>query len=158
MTNSYHSIIEPIIIIASRLEVIANRYFFGPIEMNISSVKIIGLLWKKETMTPKEIMKLAGGTKSNISQRLNFLEKKGYIETHKNTSDDKRKISIKLTPFGKKKIIEIHKQMEKVGMELKSNFTKKEIQQHFVFFNKLNKIIDLKEKDFCKCKCKNFCK
>ena len=62
MANSYYSIIEPIIFTASRMEVTANRYIFGPIGMNIPSVKIMGLLCRKKIMTPKEIMELIGGT------------------------------------------------------------------------------------------------
>jgi DNA-binding MarR family transcriptional regulator len=156
MTNSYHSIIEPIIFTASRLEAIADHCIFRPIGINISSVKIMGLLCHKKTMTPKEILELAGGTKSNISQRLNFLEKKGYIETHKNTFDDKRKLSIQLTQAGKAKLQEMKKHLKKVKLELESNFTKKEIEQHFAFFNKLNKIVGSQKTDFSKCN--NFCK
>jgi DNA-binding MarR family transcriptional regulator len=156
MADSYHSIIEPIIFTASRLEAIADRCLFRPIGINISSVKIMGLLCHKKTMTPKEILELAGGTKSNISQRLNFLEKKGYIKTQKNTFDDKRKLSIKITPTGKAKLKEMHKHIHKVKLELESNFTKKEIEQHFAFFNKLNKIVSAEKKDFSKCNL--FCK
>jgi DNA-binding MarR family transcriptional regulator len=156
MANSYYSIIEPIIYTASKLEAISNRYLFRPIGMNVSSVKLLGLLCKRKIMAPKEIMELIGGTKSNISQRLDFLEKKGYIKTHKNTSSDKRKLSVKLTPSGKRKLGELKKHLEKVKLELESNFNKHEIAQHFAFFNKLNNIINSKEKDFPKCKI--FCK
>ncbi|MFZ2188669.1 MAG: transcriptional regulator [Candidatus Moraniibacteriota bacterium] len=156
MTDSYHSIIEPIIFTASRLEAIADRCLFRPIGINISSVKIMGLLCHKKIMTPKEILELAGGTKSNISQRLNFLEKKGYIKTQKNTFDDKRKLSITLTPIGKAKLKEMQKHIHKVKLELESNFTKKEIEQHFAFFNKLNKLVNAEKKDFPKCNL--FCK
>ena len=152
MANSYYSIIEPIIFTASRMEVIANRYLFRPIGMNISSVKILNLLCRKKIMTPREIMELAGGTKSNISQRLDALEKKGYIKTQKNIFNDKRKISVKLTLFGEKKLQEIKDNIKKVKLELESNFSRKEINQHFAFFDKLDKIINLKEKSFSKCK------
>lgn len=148
MTDSYHSIIEPIIFTASRLEAIADRCIFRPIGINISSVKIMGLLCHKKIMTPREILELAGGTKSNLSQRLNFLEKNGYIKTQKNTFADKRKMSIQLTLAGKKKLTEMQKHIHKVKLKLESNFTKKEIESHYAFFNKLNKLIG-SEKNQC---------
>lgn len=157
MANSYYSIVEPIIFTASRLEVIANRYLFVPIEMNISSVKIMGLLCRRKIMTPKQIMELAGGTKSNISQRLDSLEKKGYVEMRKNTGKDKRKVLVTLSPLGRKKLIEVQKKLKKVKLELESNFTREEIQKHFAFFDKLNKLVDSREKKFSQCK-KLFCK
>lgn len=92
-------------------------------------------------MNPTEILELTGGTKSNISQRLDFLEKKGYIKTQKNTAGDKRKMSVKLTLTGKKKLSEMQKHISKVKLKLEANFTKKEIANHYAFFNKLNKII-----------------
>lgn len=141
MTDSYHSIIEPIIFTASRLEAIADKCLFRPIGINLSSVKIMGLLSHRQLMTPTEILELAGGTKSNISQRLTFLEKKGYIKTQKNTSGDKRKISVELTLTGKSKLREMQKHIRKVKLELESKFTKKEIANHYAFFNKLNKLI-----------------
>jgi DNA-binding MarR family transcriptional regulator len=156
MANAYYSIIEPIIFTASRLEVIANRSLFRPIGMNISSVKILNLLCKKKLMTPKEIMQLAGGTKSNISQRLDSLEKRGYIKTQKNIFDDKRKMSVKLTLAGRKKLQEIKDKFEQVKLGLEANFDRKEILQHFAFFDKLNKIIDSEEKNLTKYKF--FCK
>lgn len=152
MTNSYYSIIEPIVCTASRLEVIANRYLFGPIGMNISTVKIIGLLCKRKNMTPSEIMQLIGGTKSNVSQRLDSLEKKGYVKIYKSNLKDKRKISVKLTVLGEKKMKELKKHFDKVRLELESHFSQKEIQQHFAFFNKLNKFVDSEEKYFFQCK------
>jgi len=150
MANSHYSIIEPVIYTASRLEVISNRYLFGPIGMNITSIKILGLINKKKAITPKDIMELIGGTKSNISQRLDFLEKKGFVKTRKNTFSDKRKTLIALTPLGKKKLREMKSHLKKTSLELESNFSEEEIQQHFTFFNKLNKLIETKEKEFSK--------
>lgn len=156
MSKSYYSIIEPILFTACRLETIANRYLFGPKKMTVSTVKILRLLEKRGSLNSKDILEKIGGTKSNISQRLAFLEKKGYIKTRRNVSTDKRKLFVKLTPLGKEKFEELKKHLRKVKLELESNFSKEEIQKHFDFFNKLNKFVDLKEKSFSRCK--DFCK
>ena len=108
-------------------------------------------------MTPKQIIELIGGTKSNISQRLNSLEKKGYIKMRKSTGKDKRMLFVELSPLGRKKLQEMKKHLNKVKLELESNFIREEIQKHFAFFDKLNKLVDSREKKFSQCK-KLFCK
>ena len=40
--------------------------------------------------------------------------------------------------------------MKKVKLELESSFSQKEIEQHYIFFEKLNKIIETKDRDFAK--------
>ena len=82
MEKSYYSIIEPIILTASQLEDFSNKYLFGPLGLTISSMKILLILNRKGKLTAKEIVKNVGGKKSNISQRLYLLEKKGYIKKY----------------------------------------------------------------------------
>ncbi len=160
MNKSYYSIIEPVIFTASRLEAISNRYLFGPMEMTIASVKILRLLEKRAKLSPKEILEIIGGTKSNVSQRLDLLEKRGYVaKDQEKTATDKRKIFVKITPVGKKKLQELYKHLKKVKLEFESNFSKEEIGQHFIFFEKLNRLIEIKEQEFENCnKCKNIFK
>jgi len=159
MDKSYISIIEPIVFTASRLEVIANRYLFGPLEMTISSVKILRLLERKTKLTATEILEEIGGTKSNISQRLELLEKRGYIKKcHEKIQADKRKVSIELTQAGRKKLLKLYQHIKKTKLELEANFSKREIAQHYAFFKKLNELIEIKEEDFARCKCKNIFK
>lgn len=155
MNKSYYSIVEPVIFTASRLEVLSNRYLFGPMEMTVASVKILRLLDKHKKLTPKEILEKVGGTKSNISQRLELLQERGYIKKNHADSDDKRSVFIEISLDGKKKIVELCKHLKKVKLEFESNFKKEEIEQHYIFFKKLNKLIDAKGKEFAEC---NHCK
>lgn len=146
--NAYYSIVEPIIMTAARMEVIANRLFFHSLDISVANVKILHVLCHQPDITPKEILELVGGTKSNISQRLDALEKKGLIIMKRQADHDKRKVQVQLTDQGKKKLQAIKVHIGKIKKELESHFTQKEIQQHFVFFKKLNRLLDSKDKNF----------
>ena len=143
--NAYYSIIEPIMMTASRIEAVANRLFFHPLGTNISNLKILHIVCHKPGISPKEILFLFGGTKSNLSQRLGVLEKKKLIIIKKNINGDKRKISIKLTSQGTEKLKAIKVRINEIKADLESNFSSQEIDRHFAFFIKLNYLLDKKE-------------
>jgi DNA-binding MarR family transcriptional regulator len=146
--NETRAITHPIIYTASRLEAIANRYVFGPMGTTASGMKILGLLLKHGSLTPQRIRELSGGTKSNVSQRLGYLEKKGYIVRDEAVfPNDLRKILVKLTAKGKTQMTEVHKRMKSAQLCLASHFTEKEIEQHCKFIGKVNSIIDKEERN-----------
>lgn len=134
---------ESIIMTAVRLKTIANRFVFNPINLTNSRFRILRMLHRSGKMTPGEIIKLTGGTKSNISQRLNFLEKQGFIKRlYSNKSDDRRNVFIGLTTKGTKLVNSLIKRFETSINELEGFFTKQELKNHFNFMKKLNTILD----------------
>lgn len=137
---------EPLVLTAARLELIANRYFFAPLGMSFATVRIIHLLTKKGTLTPSELLQKIGGTKSNISQRLNLLEKEGFIRrTYASNDLDKRIVKVTLTPQGKVKMKAIEASSRKAKIELTKQFSPKELAEFKQFITKLNKILDQAE-------------
>ncbi|MFA5986585.1 MAG: MarR family transcriptional regulator [Parcubacteria group bacterium] len=141
------TITESIMCIASRLERIADQHIFRHIDLSAISVKILFIIHIHPSITPSDIQESVGGTKSNISQRLNYLEKKGFI-TRTHTKDaDKRTVSLTLTPIGKKKITTIKKWLTKANLHLEKHFTQKELHTHFDFLKKLHTVLDHEEKN-----------
>lgn len=99
-------------------------------------------------MTASALIETTGATKSNLSQRLSFLEKENYIiRTYASDKKDKRKITIKLTPAGKEIIADLEKRFKKAQISFEKKFSKKEIAQHLAFFKKLNTILDSGESE-----------
>jgi DNA-binding MarR family transcriptional regulator len=132
---------------ANRLENIASRYVFQPLGLSASSVKILGLLRHKRRATPGEILSCLGGTKSNISQRLRFLEKEGLIKRlPPRRAEDKRHVSIVLTAAGRRKLKIVSRHFSRSEMKLEEHFNLKEIQSHLKFFQKLHTVLNIKEK------------
>ncbi|MCK9378545.1 MAG: transcriptional regulator [Candidatus Moranbacteria bacterium] len=145
ITNSF-SPAEAMICLSHRLELIADKYIFKPMGLSSISVKILMLLKNGSQMTVSELIKKTGATKSNMSQRLTFLEKEQYItRNYASDSNDKRKVLIKLTFSGKKRIIDLKKRLEKAQISFEKKFTAKEVSQHKDFIKKMNLILDNEE-------------
>ena len=137
-----HCLPETIIMTAVKLKTIANRFVFHPINMTNSRFRILRMLFERKRLTPSEILEFSGGTKSNVSQRLNFLERQGFIKRIYSGKSDRRKVFVKLTLKGEKLVAKLFKRFEHSIKELENCFTKKELSNHFNFIAKLNNILD----------------
>ncbi|MFA5993686.1 MAG: winged helix-turn-helix transcriptional regulator [Parcubacteria group bacterium] len=140
--------VEPIICLAHRLEAIANKYVFQPMGFSSVSMKILKALQLHSSLSPSDLITITSSTKSNISQRLNFLEKEGYLKRNSaSVSSDQRKINIQLTRLGEKKLLEIEKRFNKARISFAQKLTAKEIEQHRLFIQKINTILDSEENE-----------
>jgi DNA-binding MarR family transcriptional regulator len=147
MPNKEHSITDPIIVTASRLEAVANRYVFHPLGTSSTSMKIMHILDIKKTVAPGKLLEYVGGTKANISQHLKALEKIGFIERrYESDKNDRRKVAVSFSAKGRRHFQkihgEIHRRMRKAHLVLEDRFSAREIKQHCKFFKKLNEILD----------------
>lgn len=141
------SIAQTLLLTSSRLESISNQCIFGPMGLTLSSVKILNILHHKGPMLPTEILKIIGGTKSNITQRLNLLAKKGFVARFlPEDMADKRKVMVKLTRVGSTKVDKMVSIINRKSLDLASRFTAEEIKSYDHFMDKLNDIISEEEK------------
>jgi len=136
------SIIGLISATAFRLEVVADRKFFQPAGITAASFKILAVINKFGAMSPSELVKYLGGTKSNITQRLAFLKRAGLIEINPLKNGDKRKIIISLAPSGKQQIKEALIKVDQYNAEVKKIFKPKEVDNFISFMLKMNKGLD----------------
>lgn len=142
---------ESIICLAHRFENIANKFVFQPMGISSISMKILKLLRMHGTLTASDLIEFLSSTKSNMSQRLNFLEKENLIKkTYASDKKDKRKITIELTSEGKKLILNLEKRFQKAQISFEEKFTTKELQQHRDFVAKVNLILDNEETELIK--------
>lgn len=148
-TTNTSSPIDPIVCLAHRFESIANKYVFKPMGVSAISMKILILLKNHGLLTPSDLIEMTSSTKSNMSQRLNFLEKEKYVtRAYASDEKDKRKIIIQLTPAGRRMISDLEKRVQKAQISFEKKFTKKEIAQHKAFVKKLTDIVDSSESEF----------
>ena len=137
---------EDFIFIGEKIESMANKYVFGPMHTSLSAMRILGYVDCHEKITAKELIDLTGKSKSNITQRLNLLEKNGLltrIKDHKNK--DQRETFLKITPLGKSRIKEAFKKIEKFNLSKEKFFTKKELHEHLKFMKKLSAFLNNEE-------------
>jgi len=137
---------EDFIFIGEKIESMANKYIFQPMGMSLSAMRILGYINNRKNTTAKELIYLTGKSKSNITQRLNVLEKNELITRTKNSqSKDQRETFIKITLQGKSKVKEAMKKIEKFHLSKEQFFTQKEIESHIKFMNKLSYFLDKEE-------------
>ena len=137
---------EDFIFIGEKIESIANKYIFNPMGMTLSSMRVLSYINCQDKINAKEIIELTGKSKSNITQRLNVLEKNGLIRRLKNDrAKDKREVYLKITPQGKRKVAEALRKIEKFHLSKTHFFTKKELENHIKFMRKLSLFLDKEE-------------
>lgn len=142
---------ETLLCLTHRIESIANKYVFQPMGFSAISMKILELLKIHKTLTASDLIKMLTATKSNISQRLNFLEKeKLIIKEYASDKKDKRKILIALTPKGKEMISNLEKRFRKAQISFEEKFSPEELKSHKEFMEKINTIIDNSEHELAK--------
>ncbi len=148
-TTRTSSPVEPIVCLAHRIEAIADTYVFKPMGVSAISMKILQLLKNHASLTPSDLLGMIHSSKSNMSQRLNFLEKEKYVtRVYGSNAVDKRKVAIELTPAGKRMIAGLEKRFQKAQISFEKKFSQKEILQHRAFIKKLTDIIDSSEHEF----------
>ena len=144
------SISQEIFSISARIALISNRYVFEPLNLTISTVGIINLLDGNRELHPTEILNFFGSSKSNITQRLNLLEREMLVERIYKNEKDKRMLKVRLTAKGRKKLEEIKNQISEKAINLERNFSAEERKKIFDFFIKINLILNNYENNFLK--------
>lgn len=152
------SIARLIIFTAARLEQFANIYVLKPLGLTTTAIKIMGLLYYHSPLSPTDILKSIGGTKSNVTQRLDFLEKSGLITrfTPKKNGSDKRKKMIKLTADGKKRLVTAQELINEKSLLLEKCFSRKKYNEYFEFLLKINILVNQSEEEYLKLSPKKF--
>ena len=138
------TISESFMCIAHRFSQLGQKHIFGHADISLISAKILFVISAKPDISPSMIRDMLGGTMSNISQRLSYLEKHNLIARVHDASD-KRKISFMLTDLGKKKAAMIRRWVKKGNVSIEKHFSKDELAHHFAFCSKLHTILDKAE-------------
>jgi len=141
-TEIGNSFANPFIMTAMRLEALTERFLFKPAGLSAASFKILAFVKNSPGCSPSQMLNYLGGTKSNITQRLNFLEKHGLVYSKRPSTGDKRKVFISITPAGNKKFDGVISNFKKNSIYLEKFFNKQELSGHCSFMMKLNLALD----------------
>lgn len=143
-------IVTPILRVATRIERLSDRHIFEPVGLSFAAFKILKHLSVSGPSSPGTMLVSLGGTKSNLSQRLGTLERKGFVKRlPPRTGGDRRFADFALTTSGKKKLRSTETLAEKEGLRLAGHFSKTERSSHASFFEKLLSLLDQAESGDC---------
>ncbi|QQS61050.1 MAG: MarR family transcriptional regulator [Candidatus Moraniibacteriota bacterium] len=149
MTRKFLFSGETLIQTAHRLETLAEKCVFIPMKMSLISFRILEAIAKEDIYIASDLQNLLKSKKSNIAQRVQMLEKRGFLRRER-SKEDGRKIILFITPKGKKKVEDVRIRFEKARICLESFFSKEELESELKFFQKLNSFLDLQEKSLSK--------
>jgi len=145
-----HRLAGWLVFTAMRLEMMADRFMFKPLGLTTASFRILMLLDNLGPQAPSEIMDLIGSTKSNVTQRLNFLERQGLIKLKRKIDADKRRVSVVITKSGLKQLNAARQLFKQHNLHIENYFNSKEIQNFLYLIRKLNQGLDKCETNITK--------
>lgn len=135
------NVAERIVIVSYLLESIANKKVLEPLGLSMSGYKILHILNGNGPVAISKIIECLGSTKSNVSQRLNYLERSELVKRSSPSDKDRRQVNVILTEEGKKKFLEVRCLLEKESVKLEELFSEKEINDVLEFLNKIFEIL-----------------
>ena len=139
------SLISPIMHMAHRIERLGDQCILEPLGLSHASFPLLWHILRHTELTPGALSSLTLASKSNISQRINVLERNGLVERHYGTGDDRRSVTLRLTKSGKEKCEAACEKIKKSSIHLEQFFTPEELAAYHHFFEKLNHILDTKK-------------
>ncbi len=140
-----HKLAAWLVFTAMRLESIAESNIMKPMGLSASSFRILVALQNLGPQTPSELIETLGSSKSNLTQRLSWLEKKSLVSLKRNKKGDRRKVSVKLTIAGKKKLATTAKLIKEKNLEIEKYFNKNEAQLLLKLLRHINTCLDNKQ-------------
>lgn len=130
--------IIPLIMFTSlRLEALADHHIFKPFGFTSASFRIMALIDRLGPSSPSRIIELLGSGKSNLTQRLGFMEKSGLVKKDREDGDGRR-VVVSLTPYGQQRYHEALAVAQEYNRHLESIFDGPELETYFQFMEKLN--------------------
>jgi len=135
--------------VVKRYDSIVERKILKDTELSVMNLKILSAINLLCSPTQTEILNYIDTTAANLSQRISWLENKGYVKfIQANKTKDKRKKKLKITLKARRIIKKSIQAINNFKNEISSNFTKKEIINVVKYFTKVSKILDKYEKEY----------
>lgn len=127
---------------AMRMEALADRFMLKPLGLTNASFRILMALEKLGPQAPSEMIELLGSSKSNVTQRFNFLVKHDLIKLDRHVSVDKRRVSAQITALGRKKLAQAKLMFAEKHLHIEKYFNDKEMQDFLRLLRQLNAGLD----------------
>lgn len=127
---------------ATRLESMAEQFMFKPMGLTAATFRILMTLNSFGPQSPTELIEILGSSKSNLTQRLNWLAKQSLITLTRGRENDKRKTIAKISQLGKKQLNSTCKLVKENNLHIENYFSKQEKKDFLKLLHQLNKGLD----------------
>lgn len=137
-----HRLAGALVYSAMRMEKMADNSIFKALDLTSSSFRILMMLKEMGPQSPSDIMDALGGTKSNVTQRLNYLVKKRLVTLTHGAEKDKRRATASISELGLERLKDTYKLFKQKDLHIENYFTNKEMQDFLALLRKLNTGLD----------------
>jgi DNA-binding MarR family transcriptional regulator len=120
-----HRLAGVLVYTAMRMERMADNSIFKPLNLTTASFRILMVLQEAGSQSPSDIIDALGGTKSNVTQRLNYLTKKKLVILTHGAEKDKRRSSAVISDLGSKLVKDAYKLFKEKDLHIEKYFTTK---------------------------------
>ncbi len=97
-----------------------------PAGWSLAGFRVMFILWVAGDLGPRDIARLAGLSRAAISSALNTLERDGFIERSRE-STDRRLVTVTLTAPGRRQVAEAYDEQNRLEQRLFSSLTDDEL-------------------------------
>lgn len=137
-----HKLAGWLVFTAMRLELIAETKILKPMGLSAAAFRILMALKGLGSQTSSELNESLGGGKSNLAQRLSWLQKKGLITMKRNIKGDKRKVLVNITTLGENRLQSTSKLIKDNNLQVEKYFKKSETQEFLRLLRHINNRLD----------------
>ncbi|WP_298861209.1 MarR family transcriptional regulator [uncultured Sulfitobacter sp.] len=97
---------------------------------------VLGSIHYDEKLTPSELAKFLSLDRAAITRLLDKLEAEKLITRHQ-TGDDRRSVSLRLTPKGQAVSVEVAQESESVNAQFAAGIAPEDVEQHIEMIKKI---------------------
>jgi len=127
---------------AMRLETLADEFMFKPLGLTSATFRILMTLDGLGPQSPSDLIAALGSSKSNLTQRLHWLEKKQLIKVKRQVNNDKRRALAQITKLGKQQVVATRQLVKDNNLLIENYFSKAEVKELIRLLRKLNHGLD----------------
>ncbi len=125
-----------------RIEHAANRCFFEPHGLSMSTGQILMCLFHADGKTPTELTQMLGSKKSNMTQRIAALKKAGLVNLTDPNQGDRRSVRVSLTEQGKTIATAMNEVFSKHIQDLEHDISSEQRQHMIYVLDRMNEKLD----------------
>lgn len=133
------------IALANAAERIADKGLFSQFGLSATTGGVLLMVNMFPETTPTDVMKRFGCTRSNVTQRLDKLEKMKLLKRMANKGSDKRSVSLQLTPSGKKTAGILWEKVQNRATQVESVMKSAEIESLHGMFDRIEAFLKQSE-------------
>ena len=113
--------------VSARLIADLELVIYRPAGLSSAGFRVLFTVWVFGELEPRRIAALSGVSRAAVSSVLNTLERDGFAERTRESSD-RRLVTVRLTPEGERRVVECYRAQNRREQELFASLSRRELE------------------------------